>query len=237
MSFFSENPENDAILEMKIDGYWKAVDVADFLIKMDGLYAGLNTIFFFSQALRFEQNTPGKRSTEAPAFHNIWHAQSVVFSVLKGRYVEGVEGRPIDLESLISFVKTYTGTLDIESIRYGSPGWFEFIGNLNPLKVIADAIKEYREQNTIRERDKQQAEIAREKHRMDAENERRRIDGDVLRAALEHAPHLFEQNNGRLTEVNEKIIIPANRTIVEIGHDVRIKDVTLKRRRKKSDQG
>jgi hypothetical protein len=204
MPSFSESPESEAIIEIKIDGYWKAADVAAFFNNMDRLYAGLNTIFFFSEALRHEQNSPGKRSTEAPAFHNLWHGESVIFSVLKGNYVEEVGGRQTDLQSLISFVKTYSGSLDIESIRYGSPGWFEFIGNLNPLRVIADAIREYREQNTIRERDKQQAEIAKEKNRMDAENERRRIDGDVLKTALEHAPHLFERNNGRLTEVNEK---------------------------------
>lgn len=237
MPLYSESQESEAIIELKIDGYWKASDFADCFIKIDELYAGLNTLFFFSEALRHEQNAPGKRSTEAPAFHNLWHGESVIYSYLKSELVEEVGGRPIDIESLIGFVKTYSGTLDVNSIRYGSPGWIEFIGNLNPLKVIADAVGEYREQNTIRERDRQQAEIARKKNRMEAENERRRIDGDLLKAAFEHAPHLFERNNGRLTEVNKKIIIPANKTIAELGRDSRIKDVTVKRKRKKADQG
>ena len=238
MPFFSESLEDEAIIEMKIDGYWKAADVVDFFTKLDELYAGLNAIFFFSQALRHEQNAPGKRSTEAPSFHNLWHSESVIYSVLQKNYLEDGGGRQqVDLQSLVNFVKTYSGTLDIASMRYGSPGWFEFVGNLNPLKVMADAINQYREQNTIRERDKQQTELAREKNKMDAENERRRIEGDVYKAVLEHAPHLFERNNGRLTEVNEKIMVPANKTIAEIGNDIRIKEVTVKRKRKKENQG
>lgn len=153
MPLYSDNQESEAIIELKIDGYWNATDVADLLIKIDGLYAGLNTVFFFSEALRHEQNSPGKRSTEAPAFHNLWHGESVIYSYLKRDHVEEVGGRQISLESLIDFVKTYSGALDVNSIRYGSPGWFELIGNLNPLKVLADAVTEYREQNTIRERD------------------------------------------------------------------------------------
>ena len=236
MPLYSESQDSEAIIELKIDGYWKASDVAEFFAKIDRLYAGLNTLFFFSEALRHEQNTPDNRSTEAPVFHNIWLGESVIYSILKREHVREVGEGQIDLESLIGLVKTYSGTLDVNSIRYGSPGWIEFIGNLNPLKVIADAIGEYREQNTIRERDREQAEIAREKNRLDAENERRRIDGDVLKAVIQHAPHLFERNNGRLTEVNENIIIPANKAIAEIGRDIRIKDVTVKRNRNRSDR-
>jgi hypothetical protein len=111
MPFYSESQESEAIIELKIDGYWKATDVADFLIEIDGLYAGLNTLFFFSEALRHEQNTTGKRSTEAPAFHNLWHGESVIYSYLKGEHVEEVGGRQIDLESLIGFVKTIPALL------------------------------------------------------------------------------------------------------------------------------
>src|SRR5215208_4251290 len=48
-----------------------------------------------------------------------------------------------------------TGDTYIHTILYESPGWFELIGNLNPLKVISDLITAWRKENTEREKNRQ----------------------------------------------------------------------------------
>jgi hypothetical protein len=123
----------------------------------------------------------------------------------------------------VKLVKEYSGSLDLENVRYGSPGLIEMFGSLNPLKVIADAIINWREQNTLHG----QNEADSEKGRPHAEHARRRIQGDVLRAVLNSSPELWKGNNGRLTEVSEKIIGPAMRVIAGIARDSRVADVSL----------
>jgi hypothetical protein len=68
----------------------------------------------------------------------------------------------------------------------------------------------------------------RDKNRLHAETERQRIQGDVLKAVLSSAPELWKDNNGRLTEVNEQIIVAAKKTIEHIASEMRVTDVLLK---------
>lgn len=73
------------------------------------------------------------------------------------------------LDFLISIAQRYSGDLYINSIEYSSPGWLEIIGNLNPLKVVADIIANWRKENTERKRNEQQAESDERKEYIEVE--------------------------------------------------------------------
>jgi hypothetical protein len=147
---------------------------------------------------------------------------------LKGT-VQEVMGKPgLPVESLVKLVKEYSGSLDLENVCYRSPGCIELYGNVNPLKVMAEAITDWREQNTLHgKEDGAGATAEDEKRGLHANVQRRHIQGDVLRAVLNSSPELWTANNGRITEVSEKIISPAGRAIADIARDSRVIGVSL----------
>jgi len=69
-------------------------------------------------------------------------------------------------------VQATTRQLNLLRVEYASPGFFEVIGNLNPLKLLADAVRDWRRENTARREIESQERIA-QKH---ADTESARIE-------------------------------------------------------------
>lgn len=233
MSFPGEPEIGIAILQIRIDGHWTVEEFAEILRKVESTYDGLNTIYFFAYALRLEalRNSRAHESrdfSEDSTVRNLWHGTEAHYFLNKITPDEVFEKAGPPIQSLVPVVRELSGRLILASVSYGSPGWIEMLGSLNPLKVIADVIKDWREQNTTRMQNELHAETERQKNRLHAETEQRRIQGYVLKAVLSSSPELWRENNGRLTEASEKLLRPAMKAIEEIARDIRITDVLLK---------
>lgn len=232
MPFPLENQTTSAILRMSIHGYWKAADFAHLLNMIDCTYDGLNAVFFFADTIRYEtaynRRVQATKNIECDStIQDLWHGTERTGSQ-KGT-VQEVTGKPgLPVESLVKLVKEYSGSLDLDNVSYRSPGCIELFGNVNPLKVMAEAITDWRAQNTLHRKEDGTGVTAEEgKSGPHADFQRRHIQGDVLRAVLNSSPELWTGNNGRITEVSEKIISPAGRAIADIARDSRVIGVSL----------
>jgi hypothetical protein len=104
MPFPLEIQTTSAILQIKIDGYWKTADFAELLSVIDSTYDGLNTVFFFADAFQFE--TAYNRRVLAPkniewdsTIQDLWHGTEHNVSI-KGAAPE-IMGKPgLPVESL-----------------------------------------------------------------------------------------------------------------------------------------
>jgi hypothetical protein len=119
-------------------------------------------------------------------------------------------------------------SLDIDAIKLQSPGWLQVIGNLNPLKVIADFISKWRAENTKRLQIKTTAATERERVHSESALERERM----LRAfALEVLRQLPDDQRGphasRLAEVAEYAIVPSTNALKRVADDVRVIDAEI----------
>ena len=63
-------------------------------------------------------------------------------------------------EGLVVRANILYGDLAVTSAEYSSPGWLGFAGSLNPLKVVADFITDWRAENSQRRRDEAAAHAA-----------------------------------------------------------------------------
>jgi hypothetical protein len=102
-----------------------------------------------------------------------------------------------DFDDVLKAVSPFTIPLTIKAIHIESPGFVELLGSWNPLKVIGDAIKNWRSENTKRiaigeksaiERDKVRAHLAEALFKLIPKEERtqhvQRIP-DIVQAVLE----------------------------------------------------
>ncbi len=89
--------------------------------------------------------------------------------------------------------------LRILRIRLESPGLLEFLGALNPLKVIADIIIAWRRENTIRDQLRHQMNI--EYYKMIIERERNLLEFGSPELVQRWIQHAFDQPKDLLAEV------------------------------------
>jgi hypothetical protein len=254
--FNSEGVEREkGILSIEIDGSWSAHEFARLLENIRETYLRLNMLDFLAREIDSEQKDRERKS------ERFYHRGEYYFTDLC-RETLGRENRVyrddergymsipevIDpkqsLSLLMSVTQRYTGDLYIGRIEYSSPGWLDFIGDLNPLKNIADFITNWRKENTTREIIKQQArkdereaenavvkaeydyEVQQEKIRSTERVARVKAKADLAKAIIKNAkplrsvsrPDNLERLLGLIDSSTEEVAL-------EVAKDSRIKSV------------
>jgi hypothetical protein len=120
-------------------------------------------------------------------------------------------------EELVKATTRAQRALRISQIRLASPGFVEFIGSLNPLKLVADFIIQWRGQNFADKKSARDAEIERLKINADVAKTLAGLVGDVRQKAP-----LNEVIAGVLRSVRE-----TEESITETARDVRLARVSV----------
>jgi hypothetical protein len=118
--------------------------------------------------------------------------------------------------------------LSIDGIKLESPGWVQVIGNLNPLKVIADFISKWRSENTKRLNIQKESETERERIRTEAAVQRERIRKGFMLEVLRLMPNeLRGTASDRLPEIIEHAINPTMDTLERLSVDSRVSEAEV----------
>jgi len=210
-----------AVLRIGITGSWSVQGFSDLLLGVNDTYARINVVDFFARAipLEDEENNAISRDSSRSWMDEDQRLREMFygFEMCGRREVEFVE--PENLDSLIGVATRYTGKLQVASISYTSPGWVELLGSLNPLKVIADAVIEWRKQN-----------VERERIRMEADTERMRIRTEFAMEVLRWCESITaRRKNGRdrLPDIEKQVLRPMEEFIARFAADGRISDMQL----------
>lgn len=208
-----------ADLRLGITGSWSVEAFTDFLRGVNDTYERINAVDFFVRAIQYEDHENEvleKKSNYSDIDFRLRH-MFYGFPIHGHHEVEFEQ--PENFDSLIAVAARYTGSLHVVSISFASPGWVELIGSLNPLKVLADAIVEWRKQN-----------VEKEKIRQEAETERLRIRSqfamDILRWC-ESITANRRDGRDRLPDIEKKVLRPAEDFIARIAGDGRITEVQI----------
>ena len=122
------------VLAIKFDGFWTTKEFAEFLGTIDRAYSRLSSLLPLS-----------------PEFDDFIVSIAHEHSSPPWLGVPRFQRRLQDsFESIVSAASRQIIPLEMYSVHYGSPGLIEFFGNLNPLKLIADFISQWRRENTAR---------------------------------------------------------------------------------------
>jgi hypothetical protein len=76
--------------------------------------------------------------------------------------------------------------LTVRRIAIASPGLIELIGSLNPLKLVADFITNWRHENTVREENARQADLERLKVNSEVTKKLLEVEFDIRNKAPNH---------------------------------------------------
>lgn len=234
MAFPTDAETPLGVLRVHIDGSWSAESMGRLMSDLSRHHDALGAVYFYAEALAREVQS----STRAYEQESYEERDFSVATLWFGQYVEAYDWRgdirfreqhpSQNFEALIALSKHFAPALCVRRISYASPGWLDVIGGWNPLKVIADAISEWRRQNTEREKNRLDAEIKREKIRQEAETERLRVRGDVLKTVItSNAPLWQGSGSDRLVEVEQRILQPAQEFIQQLASDTRVGKVAL----------
>ena len=185
------------ILRISVDGRWRVVDWTHLFGEIDEFYSELITIEHFSARLdlAFADLYGTAQDVDENEFRNYSKLKESV-NLLLDRLPSSAWYRksPPDLQWMIIqdeayrsstlnlrvsrntdyFGELWTGFAErkllISRIRYGSPGFIEFLGSLNPFKLIADCVRDWRKENTERGKYETQNEL--ESKKLDFEREK-----------------------------------------------------------------
>lgn len=133
------------------------------------------------------------------------------------------------LEQVLLAVRPFVIPLAIDAVRIESPGWLQVVGNLNPLKVIADFVSKWRAENTRRLAVQVNANVERERSRTHAAIEHERIRTEfaleILRSlpTSERGPIMAE----RISEVIAYAVEPTTKLLEGIINDSRVLDAEV----------
>ncbi|HKQ06136.1 MAG TPA: hypothetical protein VJ464_13455 [Blastocatellia bacterium] len=230
------------ILRIEIDGGWSTYEFSSLLTNLRDAYLDINMIIFFSRQVESEYNSIDRSRTISAGtryFSDVWESETRK----ELEYIDSEIGRlklsntstKLSLDLLKSIAQGYTTDLYINSIEYSSPGWIEVIGNLNPLKILADVITSWRRENTERkkaeldgEKAAREASVEEERVRSQERIEMAKIKSDLLKTLVATGAPLRRVSNGaELERVLAIIDKQAGETVADISKDRRIGEVKV----------
>lgn len=216
------------ILRIAIDGRWKITEWINLFNKIDSVYSELVVIEYFLEKIR-NVNKDDKANSEK-ILRNL---TTDLNTYLTNGRTRGMFGTPSSKESESFFNReyrriykaglgdfnyrlaehfytegTWTGFTNtkpiVRKIRYGSPGWIELLGSLNPFKLIADCVRDWRKQNTEREKNKNQINLAEKNLNLDKEKNdtNERIENEKI---LLEKEKINSQERIELTKIQSEI--------------------------------
>jgi hypothetical protein len=217
----TEPPEDSVrlgALRLEIDGSWSVQEFQALLLTINDVYNRVATTMMLGALVREEQrrNDAFRRQERNEQINWAW--ESTYYGL--PRHFEGeffFQRQP--LPKALEAVRPFTAPLAIDALRLESPGWVQIMGNLNPLKVIADFIAKWRAENT--KRMKIQSEERRTEGALAFERERmhRGFALEVLRQMPESDRHRAAE---RLSEIAEYSITPSISELERVATDTRV---------------
>ncbi|HKC62524.1 MAG TPA: hypothetical protein VKB86_02750 [Pyrinomonadaceae bacterium] len=124
--------------------------------------------------------------------------------------------RPESFTPLLSHARRHTEDLRVRRLSLASPGFVEMVGNLNPIKIIADFIIAWRHENTVRDENTHQAEL-----------ERMRIKAELAKLLIERAEHLTKGHPDAFMErLVEYVVDEPQKALTSQAKDMRITQVS-----------
>ena len=192
------------VLNFKVNGKWSIGDFVTWLSNADSAYARLNAFLFISP--EFDRK-----------IHEVsFETRRIIHRLPEPYIVRGKEYSEV-FTSLVGAALRKAHPLELKKINISSPGTMEFLGSLNPLKVIADFITAWRAENTARtEMERQYA------------TEEMRIKADLMKSLIERADKLTQEGAIQFLEAFIKFALDESLDkLKEIGRDLRITAVTV----------
>jgi len=118
-------------LRLELDGVWSVEDFGDYLRRLNRAYQAADAVSLLV--------------AEPDFFYRYgWP--------VPGPYPPDFRYRPPDKGELRALAASRAAVLEVKSVEFSSPGWIEVIGSLNPLRVVADAVAQWRAENRERGR-------------------------------------------------------------------------------------
>jgi hypothetical protein len=176
---------NLAVLQVDVDGYWTANDLAVFVHRLDRCYDTLNALEIAS-----DHDLPASRAT--------------------------------NMADLAGWASLGPGSsLRLLATEFGSPGFWAFLGGLNPLKTLADFITAWRHENTIR--DEHVDSVLLEKERLALQRE-----DQVVRHRLELFDRVSRVSSPELqAELARQLVVEVVPFIADTARDMRVGNVSV----------
>ncbi len=220
--------EELAGFRLEILGAWTVEEFQSLLVTINNAYKRIAPIMLLWELIREEKRRNNALGEENRRDQQDWHWHVLYH----GSEYYGFPERPLRFRHSISDVLTvvlpFVVPLDIDGIKLESPGWVQVIGNLNPLKVIADFISKWRAENTKRLGIQKASETERERIRTEAAIERERLrKGFVLEVLRQMPSDLTGTAADRLPEMIEHAINPTMNTLEHLSVDSRVRDATV----------
>lgn len=214
-----------AALRLQIEGSWSVEEFQSLLLALNDVYQRVAAVMTLGDLLRQEEQRNEALLKRERLDQMDW-SWSTLYWGTDSPYGRGeffLQREP--LSRVIAGVQPLVLPLGIDAVRLESPGWVQIIGNLNPLKVMADFVSKWRAENTKRLQISTMAQTERERTQTEGALERERM----LRGfALEVLRQLPEgprgQHGNRLAEIAEYAITPGTNALQRVANDVRVID-------------
>lgn len=154
MDPLADVPTQLGILRLEIAGRWSVTDFVDLLTRTTTVFSFVNSLDFFSRAISAKSEYGEKKGRTQEIFFGTvdyfplrYHRDTMTDPGRDAAFAEFITNKPWDLSEIEKLAEAHTGQLTLNSISYSSPGWAEVLASLNPLRVICNAILEWRRIN------------------------------------------------------------------------------------------
>jgi hypothetical protein len=216
-------------LRIEIEGSWSVEDFRGLLLTLSDIYERLGTLMVLGDLLRQEerplepsQDYEGRDKGQDRTWWNLYIGY--IYSWAPNAVRVGREPLPKVLDA----VRPFVFPLSIDAVRMESPGWIQVLGNLNPLKVVADFISRWRAENTKRIQIQTTADVDRERLRSQIAQDQERMRRAFALEVLHQLPESARQHAAeRLAEIAEHSITPTINALEKLSTDARLGNAEL----------
>ncbi len=217
--FIPTEYQESAAVRLELTDAWSLQEFEDLCSSIRGAYELIDRfmclIDTLAQEAEEERRSPGPETEQGyQPYQTAWH------DLYYGRPERIRDGRFVfpqltPLDEVLSAISPFSTTLRVVRIRLESPGFLELVGSWNPLRIIADAIRDYRHENTRRMEIDARLAIERDKLR-----------AGLAREILRRAP--TDRHAERLVEIVNSVIEPSATMLEKVVSNPRILDVAVR---------
>jgi hypothetical protein len=194
----SEQANLVTAIRLEINGDWSVQEFQALLTTIADVYKRVAAPIMLGSLVREERNRNDHSVSE--------DQMSLTWSNLYYEYPFTDYWRRQPLENAFEAVFPFVASLRIDGLKLESDGWAQIVGNLNPLKVIADFVSRWNSEKTKRMKirsDERQREADRA---LERERIRQTFALNLMRYLPETDRHVAAQ---RLSEIAQYSIAPA----------------------------
>jgi hypothetical protein len=197
------------VLRLNVNDDWSVEEFAGLLTTVVEAYTPIEQLRVLSRVVDEEASV---------------RVREPVWSALYSNSYSQPFGR--NFRDLLTSMHPFCFPLTVGAIRISSPGWIKVVGSLNPLKVVAKFITDYRTENTKRTEIDADVYKATEHEK----TERMRIQADLAAQILGMLPeHARVQSAHRVIDISHEVIEPSRKALESIVEDERVKSAEILR--------